>query len=168
MHVLQVFHTRTEPHTFAGFNHEHYVQIYIVYRDHPLFKRSIICIWTALTARAETLAIIKWSKEARSWTEICTCCACISILFAISEGNFCPARLRSSKSGWRHWSDRNDLKGQDTPCGQCRHRVREGILRAFKCWWSPSSVRWFSVSSSTSLRASMVCALATHQIRTNG
>ena len=30
--------------------------------------------------RAETLAIIKWSKEARSWTEMCTCCACISIL----------------------------------------------------------------------------------------
>jgi len=33
---------------------------------------------------------------------------------AISEGTFCRARLRSSKSGWRHRSDRNDPKGQGT------------------------------------------------------
>jgi len=45
--------------------------------------------------------------------------------------------------------------------------VRTRIPRAFKCWWSPSSARWFSVSSSSSLRASKVCALATHQIWTN-
>jgi len=64
----------------------------------PFVQTTIICIWTALTIRAETLVIIKWSKEARSWTEICTCCACISIS-AISEGNFCWARFRSSKSG---------------------------------------------------------------------
>jgi len=60
MHVVQVFHTRTEPHTFAGFNHAQNVQIYIVCRDHPSFKRSIICIWTALTIKTETLSIIKW------------------------------------------------------------------------------------------------------------
>jgi len=42
MHVVQVFHTRTEPHAFAGFNHAQNVQIYIVCRDHPSFKRSII------------------------------------------------------------------------------------------------------------------------------
>ena len=77
MHVVQVFHTRTEPHTVAGFNHAQNVQIYV---DHPSFKQSIICVWTALTIRAETLAIIKCSKEVRSWTEICTCRACISIL----------------------------------------------------------------------------------------
>ena len=56
----------------------HEIKICIVYRDHPSFKQSIICIWTALTMRTETLAIIKWSKEARSWTEICTCRACMS------------------------------------------------------------------------------------------
>jgi len=86
----------------------------------------------------------------------------------ISEGNFCRARLRSSKSDWRNWSDRNDPKGQGTPCGQCRHRVRARIPPTFKCWWSPSSAHWIPVSSSTSLRASIVCALATHQIWTNG
>jgi len=43
-HVVQVFHTRTEPYIFAGFNHAQNVQIYIVYRDHPSFKQSIICI----------------------------------------------------------------------------------------------------------------------------
>jgi len=87
---------------------------------------------------------------------------------AISEGSFCRARLRSSKSGWRHRSDRNDPKGQGTPCVHYRHRVRERTPRAFKCWWPPSSGRWFSVSSSTSLRVSMVCALVTNQIWTNG
>ena len=34
--------------------------------------------------------------------------------------------------------------------------------------WPPSSARWFSFSLSTLLPASMVCALATHQIWTNG
>ena len=76
--------------------------------------------------RAETLVIIKWSQETRNWTEICTCRS------AISEGSFCRARLRSSKSGWRHRSDRKDPKGQGTPCGHCRHRVRARIPRAFK------------------------------------
>jgi len=105
---------------------------------------------------------------------------------AISEGNFCRARFRSSKSGWRHQSDRNDPKGQGTLCGQCRHCVHARIPCAFKCWWPPSSAQWFTVSSSTSLHAcsevdeetenhwaeldhgSMVCALTTHQIWTNG
>jgi len=58
-------------------------------------------------------------------------------------------------------------KGQDMPCGHCRHRIRARIPRAFKCLWSPSSGCWFFVSWSTSLRASMVCALTTHQIWTN-
>jgi len=87
VHVVQVFRTRTEPHAFAGFNHAKYVKTYIVCRDLPSFKRpsfvseqTIICIWTALTLRAETLAIIKRSKEARSWTEMCTFHAWISIL----------------------------------------------------------------------------------------
>ena len=44
MHVVQVFHRRTELYIFAGFNHAQNVQICIVYRDHPSFKRSIICI----------------------------------------------------------------------------------------------------------------------------
>ena len=46
----------------------------------------------------------------------------------ISEGSFCRARLRSSKSGWRPWSDRNDPKGKarrvdtaDTVCVQEYH-----------------------------------------------
>ena len=83
--------------------------------------------------------------------------------------SYCRARLRSSKSGWCHQSDRNDPKGQGTPCGHCWHRVRARIPRAFKCWWPPSSAHWFfSVSLSTSLCASMVCVLATHQIWTNG
>jgi len=50
---------------------------------------------------------------------------------AISEGNFCRACLRSSKSGWSHWSDRKDLKGQGTPCGQCRHRVRARMSQEY-------------------------------------
>ena len=29
MHVVEVFHTRFEPHTFAGFNHAQNVQMYI-------------------------------------------------------------------------------------------------------------------------------------------
>ena len=67
----------------------------------------------------------------------------------------------------KHASDRNDPKGQGTLCGQCQHGVRATIPHAFKCWWPPSSARWFSVSLSTSLHVSMVCALATHQIWTN-
>jgi len=63
MHVAQVFHTRTEPHTFARFNHAQNVQICIVCRDNPSFKRSIICIWTVLTIRAETLAIKNGAKK---------------------------------------------------------------------------------------------------------
>jgi len=118
----------------------------------PFVQTTIICIWTALTVRTETLAIIKWSKEARSWTEICTAFP----FSAISEGNFCRACFRSSKSGWHHQSDRNDLKGQVTLCGQCRHDVRARIPRAFKCWWPLISSPWFSVSSSTSLQTSFV------------
>ena len=135
---------------------------YILYTE-PSFKQSFICIWTALSVRAETLAIIKWSKEAKIGLRYAHVVHAIPFS-AISQGNFCWACLRSSKSG----SDRNDPKGQDKPCGQCQHRVRARIPRVFECWWPPSSVRWFSVSSLTSLRASMVCALATHQIWTNG
>ena len=80
--LCRFFTLELKPYIFAGFNHTQNVQMCIVYRDHPSFKQSIICIWPALTIyiRAETLAIIKWSKEDRSWTEICTCRACISIL----------------------------------------------------------------------------------------
>ena len=89
MHVVRVFHTRTEPHTFAGFNLAQNMQIYIVYRDHPLFKHVVHAFPFS----------------------------------AISEGSFCRARLRSSKSGWHHRSDRKDPKGQGTLCGHCRLRV---------------------------------------------
>ena len=51
MHVVQVFRTRTEPYTFAGFNHAQNVQICIVYRDHPSFKKSIICILVATVSK---------------------------------------------------------------------------------------------------------------------
>ena len=68
MHVVQVFHTRTEPHIFAGLNHAQNVQIYMVYRDHPSFKQSIICIWTALTIRAEKQANSRDSQQHPSET----------------------------------------------------------------------------------------------------
>ena len=45
-----------------------------------ILRWLLACLQASLTMSAETLEIIKWSKEARSWTEICTCRACISIL----------------------------------------------------------------------------------------
>ena len=166
MHVVQVFRTRTEPHTFAGFNHAQIVQICIVCTDHPSFKRSIICIWTALTIRAETLAIIKWEQRSQEldWDLHMSCMHFHSLPSArvILSGLFVILKIRLVSSVWQEWSER----ARHT-VWRCRHRVRTRIPRAFKCWWPPSSARWFSVSSSTSLCASMVCALATHQIWTN-
>jgi len=40
--------------------------------ERPHFvQTTIISIWTELTVRAETLAIIKRNREVRSWTEMC-------------------------------------------------------------------------------------------------
>ena len=79
----------------------------------------------------------------------------------ISVGPVFDPQNQVASSVWQEWSER-----QGTLCGQCQHGVRARIPRAFRCWWPPSSDRWFSVSSSTSLQASMVSALVTHW--TNG